>query len=323
MQLGHASRNSRVRRTFLSIFLFCLIASRIWGTTDPFECKQWHECAPAFNKASCEHYLSICAVFQDEARWLKEWLEFHQMVGVEHFYLFNNNSTDNYADVLRPYIDRGIVDLFEWPSPEEEVFYTTQVEVYNHCIELCVGHTQWLAIIDIDEFLCPVSTPDLPSFLKQHESRRGLGGIMVFWQMYGTSWIPRLRDDELLTEHMVFKLPTYDGRNHQVKTICKPQTVSRYDVHGAHYKTGFWDMTTNGHGGPHQPTQINQLRINHYWTRDDDFLVNIKKPRREKYEGGQWSDETLNRHRHEYNQHEDRFMDRFVPRLKERIFGSK
>ena len=49
--------------------------------------------------------LAIATMFQDEARWLKEWLEYHLLVGVQHFYLYNNLSSDNYQDVLQPYID--------------------------------------------------------------------------------------------------------------------------------------------------------------------------------------------------------------------------
>ena len=39
-------------------------------------------------------YLSVVAVMKDELRNLPEWLDFHRRVGVEHFYLYDNNSTD-------------------------------------------------------------------------------------------------------------------------------------------------------------------------------------------------------------------------------------
>ena len=34
-------------------------------------------------------YLSICAIYRDEAPYLVEWIEFHRLVGVEHFYLYD------------------------------------------------------------------------------------------------------------------------------------------------------------------------------------------------------------------------------------------
>ena len=61
--------------------------------------------------------MNVLAAFKNEAPYLKEWIEFHLMVGFEKFFLYQNNSTDDYMSVLRPYIDSGVVDLTEWPLP--------------------------------------------------------------------------------------------------------------------------------------------------------------------------------------------------------------
>ncbi|XDE60951.1 glycosyltransferase family 92 protein [Arthrospira platensis BEA 1257B] len=52
---------------------------------------------------------SICAIMRDEGCYLMEWLEFHKLVGVERFYLYNNNSVDNTQDIVIPYIQTGEV----------------------------------------------------------------------------------------------------------------------------------------------------------------------------------------------------------------------
>lgn len=31
------------------------------------------------------YYLAAAAIFQDEAPYLKEWIEYHKLIGVEHF----------------------------------------------------------------------------------------------------------------------------------------------------------------------------------------------------------------------------------------------
>jgi len=48
------------------------------------------------------HFLSICTIFKNEARYLREWIEFHRLVGVDHFYLYENRSEDDFAPVLAP-----------------------------------------------------------------------------------------------------------------------------------------------------------------------------------------------------------------------------
>ncbi len=37
-----------------------------------------------------KHYLTLCAIFRDEADYLDEWLRFYDLVGVERFVLFDN-----------------------------------------------------------------------------------------------------------------------------------------------------------------------------------------------------------------------------------------
>ena len=39
-----------------------------------------------------KYNVAVCAIFKNEAPYLKEWIEFNHLVGVEHFYLYNNNS---------------------------------------------------------------------------------------------------------------------------------------------------------------------------------------------------------------------------------------
>ena len=45
-------------------------------------------------------YLSFCSIFKNEAPYMKEWIEYHLLVGVDHFYLYNNNSTDKLIKTL-------------------------------------------------------------------------------------------------------------------------------------------------------------------------------------------------------------------------------
>ena len=50
--------------------------------------------------------LAIVAIFKDEGKYLKEWLDYHLLAGVDHFYLYNNDSSDDYAEVLAPYVEK-------------------------------------------------------------------------------------------------------------------------------------------------------------------------------------------------------------------------
>ena len=47
------------------------------------------------------NYFSICMNFKDEAIYLKDWVEYHLSIGVDHFYLYNNESSDNFLEILK------------------------------------------------------------------------------------------------------------------------------------------------------------------------------------------------------------------------------
>ena len=268
------------------------------------------------------YYLSVGAIFRDEAPYLKEWIEFHRLVGVEHFYLYNNNSTDNYMQVLRPYVENGIVELKDWPSPLMDRFVIYQREAYNDCIQKCVGKTVWLAIIDIDEFIVPVKEDTLIPLLSRLEKKKYLGSLKINWQLYGTSFLPSLPSDKLMVESLVWKAPwDYDSKdtpsNLEYKSIIRPEAIAYYRLHEGDFKNNFYAYP-KGHVHIRQPVQIEDVRINHYWTRSEDFFYDVKIGRR-----------TLHRKNYrgimmqkliDLNQVEDRVMDRFVPALRKIVF---
>jgi hypothetical protein len=93
-------------------------------------------------------HLAICAIFRNEAPYLREWIEFHRLVGVQKFHLYQNRSEDDYESVLRPYIDEGLVDLTDWPRQPP-----CQIESYRDFISQHAGKPWWVAFLDCDEFL--------------------------------------------------------------------------------------------------------------------------------------------------------------------------
>ncbi len=132
------------------------------------------------NSAKEKKYnVSICAIFKNEAPYLKEWIEFNNIVGVDHFYMYNNNSEDNYEVILKPYIKSGLVTLINWQQNQK------QMECYQTCIKDYSGETKWLGFIDIDEFIVPKSTDSIYEFLKSFEKKAG--AVNLYWKLFGTS----------------------------------------------------------------------------------------------------------------------------------------
>ena len=128
-------------------------------------------------KEQRKHHISLCIMFKDEAVYLKEWLEYHLMVGVDHFYLYDNNSSDGFEDVVAPYIAEGLATLVRW-TPDH-----AQVAGYEDCIKRFQSETDWIGFIDVDEFLVPVEEESLATFLDKFSH---YPSVLVYWRFFGS-----------------------------------------------------------------------------------------------------------------------------------------
>ena len=95
------------------------------------------------------HDLSIVAILKCEGPYLKEWLDYHLMAGVDHFYLYDNDSPDNQAEVAKPYVEKGLVDYFSMPGK------AMQMVAYNDAIKRFKFQSRYMAFLDGDEFVYP------------------------------------------------------------------------------------------------------------------------------------------------------------------------
>ena len=268
--------------------------------------------------AEPKYYLSICAIFRNEARFLKEWIEYHRMIGVEHFYLFNHLSEDNYYEVLAPYILKGLVELFDWPYELEHHKDWTHIQckAYNTLVGQRRRETFWLAIIDTDEFIVPLKKETLPKFLKDYGH---FGGIGINWQLYGSSHTYNIPDNQTLIETLLLKAPTDYTQNRFVKTIFQPTKIKEVKKpHHCKYKKGYYHVTENKVPFPANKSltdtvSVSKIRINHYTYRDEEFFYTEKQRR-----VSQWFPNTPPLEMNPaYNLEHDPIMLPFIPKLKQ------
>ena len=94
-----------------------------------------------------KYQLAIVAVMKNEAPYVK--VDYHLLAGVDHFYIYDNDSEDNLKDVLQPYIDKEIVTYEQCPGKAAQLY------VYNKAIQQYKFDCQYIAFIDADEFIFP------------------------------------------------------------------------------------------------------------------------------------------------------------------------
>jgi hypothetical protein len=203
-------------------------------------------------------HLAVGAIFRDEARYLPEWLEFHRQYGVERFYLYENDSTDDWNDALAPF--RSVVELRHWPE------HPGQMSAYTDCVRRHRWDTRWLALIDVDEFLFSPTGRSLPEVLRDF---RWVAAVAVNWRCYGPS------GHEMPTNTSTVQTYTYRARddhplNRHVKSIVFPAAAA-LPVRSSHfcrvYGRFVGERNDDTQGAFRDPPTTDQLRINHYIAR--------------------------------------------------------
>ncbi len=227
---------------------------------------------PKYDK---KYSISICGIFKNEAPFLKEWIEFHEMIGVEHFYLYNNNSEDNYNVILQPYIDRGLVTLIDWPYDQ------AQIAAYQNFYESFRHETQWVSFLDIDEFFCPRYAKTLGEWLSTMDKYPVL---VLYWRMFGTSGKLHHNNDELVIEqyhvswdHLYhcgkclvntdYDISVFDSSTHHLARVKYPLFGDLFNVTLFPANQFGWFVFDPMHFRRFYNESKYSIQINHYWSK--------------------------------------------------------
>jgi hypothetical protein len=205
--------------------------------------------------------VALCCRIRDEARYLDEWIEYYLAAGVEHFFFYEKLSQDNYREVLRPHIHRGIVTLFDnWPhtpvSPAAE----------QDCIIRTIGRFEWVGFIDADEFVVIRDNRSIGEFLSDFPRQVG---VALHWYMFGSNGHNRRPRGDVIAE--------YTRRaarlNRHVKCFVRPECVAKYrNSHSWYYRWMRQAVTESGRkvGGSFSlPPTGESAWLNHYHHKSD------------------------------------------------------
>ena len=223
------------------------------------------------------HYLCVATMIRNEACYAAEWVAFHRAVGVEHVVIYDNDSSDDLAGALAPEIASGCVEIIPWPQFATGM--TVQRAAFAHAIRYLSGRTQWLAIIDVDEFLFSTQHIDLKEHLRTQEPHAALA---AYWVNYGTSGHATRPTGRVIENYLERARDNSRPGLVNYKSIVQPHRITA--VGGAHrFKSDMHPIVAVDEDG-RGLTKVDRrhvaglLRINHYYSRSaqefEERLVN-------------------------------------------------
>ena len=195
----------------------------------------------------------MLSIFKNEETNIAEWIEHYIWQGADHFFLIDNNSRDAYFSHIQPYLNAGCVTLFKRSERyAQELHYNSIYNIYRNTSE-------WIAIVDLDEFWFGTSAP-LVHFLHSHDTATS---VYSHWKMFGSSGKIHHSPGTLRKEFTMAE----KNLNPHTKGIVRTKYVNNLKVHQHEpfdSKSIFEDI---------------ELRLNHYPIQSKRYFESNKMQR--------------------------------------------
>lgn len=220
-------------------------------------------------KKQFEYELVYAAIAKNEGPYIREWIEYHRLVGVQKFAIYDNGSTDNMKELLSDYIDKGIVDYTYMPGRAK------QLDAYYDALKRYRRKAKLMGFFDLDEFVVPVENNQTLDKIVWEILRtyKNAAGVAINWYVYGSAG-HETRPEGLVMENYLYRAKDDYENNHCVKTIVNPRLVRGYifDPHTPTYYHGYYSVTEKGTvvDGPwndYPNNSYEKIRINHYYCK--------------------------------------------------------
>jgi hypothetical protein len=205
--------------------------------------------------------LSICLIVRNEARYIGEWIEFHRLVGVERFFIYDDESSDATIDIIRAH-DRGDIVVNQGGRKGNA---SPQISAYRHFVEHFRNETRWVAFIDADEYLFSPTGADLRGIIVRYEETPYHGAVFVNWLFFG--------DNGHSTRPTGLTIESYTRRGFAGVPNCRGKPIARTSLLGGFGPCGPHNvlcrdngLTVNEHeswvaGCDSTPASIDLLRL--------------------------------------------------------------
>lgn len=160
---------------------------------------------------------AVCAIARYENDYLLEWITYHFELGFDYIFLYDNNNPedDSVSVIVREQQLEDKVRVIDYRGKK-----TCQIEAYNDCLISFGSDVDWVAFLDLDEFLTfnpkqPIQT--INTFLQKVND---YNSILINWMCFGDSDLI-YQDNRSVVERFIIPIPLDNPINKHIKSIVK------------------------------------------------------------------------------------------------------
>jgi len=200
-----------------------------------------------------KYFLGVLTYFKNERSCIYEWILHYKKWGVEHIWMIDNGSQDDYN--IDQFINEGFVTVYKEPK-------TGQINSYHKYTPEIKKQVKWLGVFDMDEFLYSKEEDNLKNAITTINQNNKIISIQM------TIFFPTtFETTESIIETNILR-KCYDSDKHP-KCLFNLDIIDRVSIHGSVDKNNTLHLNANK----------KLLCINHYRYGSFEYLYGIKEGR--------------------------------------------
>ena len=225
-----------------------------------------------------KYNVSILTMFKNESMIIKEWLAYYlNTQNIEHIYLIDNGSTDNYEELISEYSN-----YYTLIKDNYRQQLSTQVVLFNkHFLDIIKTESKWIIIIDVDEYIYCNNNQTINEFLLTINTDE-YNSIYIPWKIFGSSYHDKqplniinsftLREDN---NNILDRIINW--RTGYFKEICLTKNINILNIHECCFnctKKIFKKMELINNSNIYL-TDF-PIKLNHYMVMSKEYYQTIK-----------------------------------------------
>lgn len=216
--------------------------------------------------------VAIVAIAKNEDNFIEEWVAYHRLLGINHFYIYDNNRKKTLKKKLNPFKE------FVTVSHVNQSFFaknSMQLRVYTQSLKIIKGVYDWVVFLDIDEFINLKKHTSIQSFLAEYSN---VDSIKLHWKIFGHNGFFDTPSGFVLGNYK-----TCSSLHTIGKTIVRPEKISQILLHFILLKDGAKYVNVLKESLPfqtsHQPNKAMEeiAYIHHYQCRSYTHFMAKRK----------------------------------------------
>lgn len=179
-----------------------------------------------------KYEMCVCTMVRNQGRFLREWVMYHAEIGVQRWFIYDNNSDDDIDAVIESLSSANYdVSRYVWP------WIKTQEAGFAHCALRARDSCHWVGFIDVDEYFHLPSGLFLRDVLHNQSKSSNVAELRVSCHSFGPSGLKHVPRQGVMVGYTC-RLAAPERH----KSIVRPEALNSSlinVVHHFHVRNGY------------------------------------------------------------------------------------